>query len=72
MATKAGGSGAAGRRRTKDQAMASMMKRAGIERTSGRCPVCHGIVGNGPGSFFVHSNSGRCLPKKMARRAHAA
>jgi hypothetical protein len=52
--------------------MAGMMKRAGIERTSGRCPVCHGIVGNGPGSFFVHSNSGRCLPKKMARRAHAA
>ena len=71
MASKAGGSGAAGRRRTKDSAMASMMKRMGIERTTGRCPVCHTVIGLGQAAFFNHGNSGRCLPKKMKRHAHA-
>ena len=51
MATKAGGSGAAGRRRTKDQAMASMMKRMGIERTTAASAVC--VVVGVDGAGFV-------------------
>jgi hypothetical protein len=28
-------------KKAKDQAMAAMMKRLGIERTMMRCPICH-------------------------------
>ena len=28
----------------KDQAMASMLRELGVERTSARCPICHATV----------------------------
>lgn len=31
-------------RKAKDAAMASMMKRLGIERTSANCPLCHQLI----------------------------
>ncbi len=31
-------------RKAKDSAMASMMKRLGIERTSANCPLCHQLI----------------------------
>lgn len=42
----AGGSGP-GNKRVKNQEMASRMKAMGIERRTGRCPLCHKIVSNG-------------------------
>jgi hypothetical protein len=41
-ATQSGAS--AGNTRAKDQARAAALKKAGIERTSGRCPICNAIV----------------------------
>lgn len=32
------------RKRAQDQARAAEMKRLGIERTTGRCPVCYALV----------------------------
>jgi len=40
------GQGRAGITRTKNQAMAARMKALGIERTTGRCPVCYKMVQN--------------------------
>lgn len=54
-----------GERRNKDQAMAAALKAAKVERTTGRCPICHSTIGNG--NFMTHSNTGACKPKKIAR-----
>jgi len=44
-AKKSGGS--AGRQRAKDVAMAAAMKAQGIERNSGKCPLCNKAIGLG-------------------------
>lgn len=49
----------ASERRTKDQAMAAAMKAAGIERRSGRCPVCYTINANGS-----HPSPALCKPTR--------
>ncbi len=36
--------GAAGRRRTKDQAMAGRLKAEGVKREHARCPICSKVV----------------------------
>lgn len=44
-------------RREKDQNMAAAMKRDGVERQSGRCPTCYGMVANGtfwPAKYDAH------------------
>jgi hypothetical protein len=38
---------ALGTRREKDQRMAQMLKKLGVRRDTGRCPVCYKIVKNG-------------------------
>lgn len=63
-----GSGGAAARRRARNQTMAAALKAAGVTRNTGACPVCHNVIGNGQASFLAHSNSSRCLPKKLARR----
>lgn len=43
-------------RRSKDQEMASMMKRQGIERTTGKCPKCYATISvQGPKSRYSHN-----------------
>lgn len=34
-------------RATKDKEMAAMLKREGIERETGKCPICYGYMPNG-------------------------
>lgn len=41
MGARAGNGSSAGLRRAKDANMAAAMKKAGIERREGRCPICH-------------------------------
>ena len=36
----------------KDQEMAARMKRDGVTRTTGRCPICHDVVGNNGGHLL--------------------
>lgn len=36
--------GGKGRRRQKDQAMAAELKLKGVNRVSGRCPICNQII----------------------------
>lgn len=36
-----------GERRQKDSRMAAMLKKMGIVRNSGRCPICNKIVATG-------------------------
>lgn len=33
-----------GERKQKDSAMAADLKRRGVKRTQGRCPICNGLV----------------------------
>jgi hypothetical protein len=44
--------GTAGRMRAKNSAMAAALKAAGIERHTGKCPVCNRIVSLG--SIYNH------------------
>lgn len=43
MASQSGG-GAAGRRRTADQAMAARLKADEVKRVHARCPVCNNLI----------------------------
>lgn len=53
----------AAERKMKDKVTAGHMKRLGIERTTGRCPVCYRIVEiDGPKSKFKHS-VGECIQR---------
>lgn len=47
---KKSGGGVGGRRRQKDQEMASRMKADGIERRSGVCPICYKSIPLGAGA----------------------
>lgn len=38
------GGGSAARQQERNMHMASEMKRLGITRTTGRCPICHHVV----------------------------
>jgi hypothetical protein len=46
-----GKGGSASRRRERDKARAALMKRLGIVRKTGRCPLCYKIVPNGDHVF---------------------
>jgi hypothetical protein len=37
----------AGNKSIKDKEMAAMLKRNGVERETGRCPICYGFMPNG-------------------------
>lgn len=41
-------------RQTKDKEMAATLKRRGVKRTSGNCPVCHHSVPTGQASLLNH------------------
>ena len=43
----------------KDKAMASRMKREGVERTTGRCCMCHKVVSLDTYPSHLRSHAGR-------------
>lgn len=58
-------------RRVKDQEMAQRLKREGVERWNGRCPICYGIIPNGlfdPHGNYIHITA-RCQgPRRKGAR----
>lgn len=54
--------GSAARRQVKDKEMAAMLKRLGIERRSGKCPICYGDISNDTfGGYGAFAHLARCV-----------
>jgi hypothetical protein len=51
-------------RRTKDKEMAATLKKRGVKRTSGNCPMCHHSVPNG--KLADHFGGQGCQPRRRS------
>lgn len=65
----ASGGTSASRRSVKDKEMAAEMKRKGIERWTGVCPMCYSIIPNDTfGGFGAARHLTRCVVPSPKRR----
>lgn len=54
-------------RSSKDKEMASHLKKMGVRRTTGNCPMCHSLTGLGGGPLMIHLGQCRGRPKVWRR-----